>query len=98
MTSKRADSFAIGVLCIGAIAFGAFGVQWLIDPIAMATPLGIVLTNGDATSDARAVYGGMELGMAAFLVYSASSQDRRAQGLAPAALSLLGLGTGGLVG
>jgi len=54
MTSKSADTFAIGVLCAGALAFGAFGAQWLIDPVAMAAPLGIVLTNGDATSDARA--------------------------------------------
>jgi F0F1-type ATP synthase assembly protein I len=98
MSSKSADYFTIGVLCVGAIAFGAFGVQWLVDPIAMASPLGIVLTNGDATSDARAVYGGMELGMAAFLLYSASSKDRRTQGLAAAALSLFGLGTCRLIG
>lgn len=98
MTTKVADYFAIGVLCMGALAFGAFGIQWLLDPIAMASPLGIVLTNGDATSDARAVYGGMELGMAAFLVYSAWSKDRRTQGLAAAAFALLGLGTCRLVG
>jgi len=98
MSSKSADYFAIGVLCAGALAFGAFGVQWLLDPVAMASPLGIVLTNGDATSDARAVYGGMELGMAAFLLYSAASKDRRTQGLAAAALSLFGLGTCRLIG
>src|SRR5690242_280264 len=98
MSSKTADLFPIGVLCIGALAFAAFGIQWLLDPVAMAAPLGIVLTNGDATSDARAVYGGMEIGMAAFLVYSAASKDRRSQGLAAAALSLLGLGTCRLIG
>ena len=59
MTTTAADYFAIGVLGIGALAFGAFGIQWLLDPTAMAVPLGIVLTNGDATSDARAVYGGI---------------------------------------
>ena len=98
MTTTAADYFAIGVLGIGALAFGAFGIQWLLDPTAMAVPLGIVLTNGDATSDARAVYGGMELGMAAFLLYSAWSKDRRTQGLAAAAFSLLGLGTCRLIG
>ena len=98
MTIKVTDYVAIGVLCLGALAFGAFGVQWLLDPTAMASALGIVLTNGDATSDARAVYGGMELGMAAFLIYSAWSKDRRTQGLAAAALSLLGLGTCRLIG
>ena len=98
MSPKTSDYFSIGVLGLGALAFGAFGIQWLLDPNAMAAPLGIVLTNGDATSDARAVYGGMEIGMAAFLVYSAASRSRRSQGLAAAALSLLGLGTCRLIG
>jgi hypothetical protein len=40
----------------------------------------------------------MELGMAAFLIYSAASKDRRTQGLAAAALSLFGLGTCRFIG
>ena len=57
----------LGTLCLGAVAFAAFGVPWLIHPQSMAHDLGIILTNGDATSDARAVDGRMELGLAAFL-------------------------------
>jgi hypothetical protein len=97
-SSKPANAFVIGILGLGAIAFAAFGVQWLANPVGMAQPLGIVLTNGDATSDARAVYGGLELGLALFLAYSCWSPERRTQGLAAGALTLLGLGTARLIG
>jgi hypothetical protein len=95
---KRANGFVIGVLYLGAVAYAAFGVQWLLHPQAMAHDLGILLTNGDATSDARAVYGGMELGFAAFLAYSAWAPARRSQGLAAAMLTLFGLGSARLIG
>jgi hypothetical protein len=96
--SKTANAFVMGTLCLGALAFAAFGLQWLANPVAMAQPLGIVLTNGDATSDARAVYGGMELGLALFLIYSCWSPKRRTQGLAAGALTLFGLGLARLIG
>ncbi len=95
---KLANGLVIGTLCLGAVAFAAFGVQWLLRPEAMAHDLGILLTNGDATSDARAVYGGMELGFGAFLTYSAWSPGRRSQGLAAAMLMLFGLGLARLTG
>jgi uncharacterized protein DUF4345 len=96
--NKLANGLVIGTLCLGAVAYAAFGVQWLLHPQTMAHDLGILLTNGDATSDARAVYGGMELGFAAFLAYSAWSPARRSQGLAAAMLTLFGLGLARLTG
>jgi hypothetical protein len=95
---KLANGFVLGVLCLGAVGYAAFGVQWLAHPEAMARELGIILTNADATSDARAVYGGMELGFAAFLAYSAWSPARRSQGVAAAMLVLTGLGLARLAG
>jgi hypothetical protein len=95
---RPGNAFVIGTLCLGAVAFWAFGLQWLAHPVVMAQPLGIVLTNGDATSDARAVYGGLELGLGLFLVYSCWAPQRRTQGLAAGALTLLGLGTARLAG
>lgn len=92
MTNKVAGAFATGVLWLAAAGFAVFGVQWLAHPADMARPLGIVLTNGDATSDARAVYGGMEVGLGLFLAYSAWSLRRRTQGLAAATVVLLCLG------
>lgn len=95
---KLTQGLVIGTLCLGALAFAAFGVQWLVRPDAMAHELGILLTNGDATSDARAVYGGMELGFGAFLAYSAWSPARRTQGVAAAMMVLFGLGIARLIG
>ena len=95
---RPGNAFVIGTLCLGAVAFWAFGLQWLAHPVVMAQPLGIVLTNGDATSDARAVYGGMELGLGLFLIYSCWAPQRRTQGLAAGALTLLGLGSARLAG
>lgn len=100
MATKRtpADYFVIVVLVLASLGFIAFGLQWLARPVLMAQPLGIVLTNGDATSDARAVYGGMELGLGLFLGYSLASPLRRTQGLACSTLALLCLGTARLIG
>jgi Domain of unknown function (DUF4345) len=95
--NSLANAFVVGVLVLGALGFSAFGLQWLARPMAMAQPLGIVLTNGDAVSDARAVYGGLELGLGLFLGYSLSAA-RRSQGLAAATLALLGLGLARLTG
>ena len=88
----------ITVLCLTALAFAAFGLQWLVDPVSMAKALGIILTNGDATSDARAIYGGMELGLGAFQIYCAAAPARRPVGLAAAAMVLTGLGLARLAG
>ena len=88
----------LAILGLGALGFAIFGVQWLADPAAMAQPLGILLTNGDATSDARAVYGGLEIGFGLFLAYSAWSPARRTQGLAAGALVLGGLGLARIAG
>jgi hypothetical protein len=93
-----AGGLAIAVLALVSLAYAAFGVQWLARPEQMARPLGILLTNGDATSDARAVYGGMELGLALFLVHCNLAPSRRATGLAAATLTLLGLGSSRLIG
>ena len=100
MPTRRgsAGNFSIAVLALAALAFAGFGIQWLVHPAAMAKPLGILLTSGDATSDARAVYGGMELGFAIFLLYSTLARHRRTQGLAAAYLTLLGLGFSRLIG
>lgn len=98
LPGNAARRFALAVLGLGAVGFAVFGVQWFANPIGMAQPLGIVLGNGDATSDARAVYGGLELGFGLFLAYSALSPARRTQGLAAGALTLGGLGFARIAG
>jgi hypothetical protein len=57
----------------------------------MAGPLGIHLGNADAITDAQAVYGGLELGLGAFLAVCAFRPDLRWAGLIAATLTLGGL-------
>lgn len=96
--NRWARALTIGTSSLASLAFIAFAVQWLLDPVGMARVLGIILTNGDSTSDARAVYGGLELGLGIFIAYCTWSPARRPQGLAAAALTLWGLGLSRFVG
>lgn len=96
--NKLATRVSIGLLGLGSLAFIAFGIQWLAAPQTMAQPLGIVLTNADATSDARAVYGGLEIGIGLFLAYCALSAATRRTGLVAGMLALFGLGLARLAG
>ena len=81
------------ILLLNAAAFGFFGVKWLLTPVAMASGLGIHLTNADAITDAQAVYGGLELGVAVFLAICALRPALKWAGLLAATLTLAGLGT-----
>ena len=92
------EKLATAFLLLNATAFGFFGVKWLIDPMAMAGPLGIILSNADAITDAQAIYGGLELGVGVFLVCCAFNQSLRFAGLLAAMLVLSGLGLSRLVG
>jgi hypothetical protein len=88
---KRHPIYAV-LLLLNAAAFGFFGVKWLLAPAAMATGLGIHLTNADAITDAQAVYGGLELGVGVFLAICAIRQTFQHAGLLAATLALSGLG------
>ncbi len=81
-----------GLLLLNAAAFVFFGLKWLFTPVAMATGLGIQLTNADAITDAQAVYGGLELGVGIFLVVCALRPAMLFSGLLAATLALSGLG------
>jgi hypothetical protein len=92
------EKLAVVFLCLNAAAFGFFGVKWLMDPAGMAGPLGIVLSNADALTDAQAVYGGLELGLGLYLAWCALRQPLRFGGLLAATLALAGLGLSRLAG
>lgn len=94
----KIEKVAVTFLLLNAAAFGFFGVKWLMNPMAMAGPLGIILSNADAITDAQAIYGGLELGVAVFLVCCAFRQPLRFAGLLAATLVLTGLGLSRLVG
>jgi hypothetical protein len=59
--------FARLVLAGSALAFAGIGVPFLIAPAAMAGYVDVTLSGALADNDVRAVYGGLQLGCAAFL-------------------------------
>lgn len=79
-------------LFASALAFGGTGLAFLLRPEAMTAVIGIELGGTVAVADVRAVYGGLELGVATFLVWAA----RRPATWRPALVGLVSL-FGGLV-
>ena len=82
--------------CAGA--FALFGVLFLARPEAMAKTVELQAPTPTAHTEIRAMYGGLELGIAAFLGYCALDPSRVALGLLASALLLGGIGTGRLIG
>lgn len=80
------------LLLVCAALFGFFGLWGLLSPEGMAATIGIKATAADGVNDLRAMYGGLELGLAAVLGWHALTEDRVSDGLVIAALTIGGLG------
>lgn len=89
--SGKADLFAKIVLSLDALAFGAFGALYLIRPEEMAASVGIALKDRGALVDVQGMYGGLELGLALYLVYCLLGSTRRGFGLLAGACALTGI-------
>lgn len=64
------------VLRLSALPFAALGLAFLLSPEAMATQVGVALAGPTADHDLRAVYGGLQLGCAALLLWGAARPER----------------------
>jgi len=89
-------AFARVVLGGCALVFAAAGLAFLMAPVALMSVLGADLRTVDARSDVRALYGGMELGIAAFLASCLASPERTRMGLIAASLAFGGILAGRL--
>ncbi|MGE0039690.1 MAG: DUF4345 family protein [Vicinamibacterales bacterium] len=83
--------FARVVLWTVAAAFAAFGGLFTVWPAAMAALVDLAPTTPTAHTELMAMYGGLELGIAAFLGWCALDAARLRAGLAAAGLLLGGL-------
>lgn len=72
MDRARDVSLPKVVLILSALPFAAIGLAFLLVPTAMASLVGISLADTTSIADIRAVYGGLQLGCAAFLGYAAT--------------------------
>lgn len=90
-------SFARIVLLLNAAAWLGFGLMLLIAPTRL-DGVGLVVDNPLGRIEVRGFYGGLELGIAAFLCWSAARRDRLSAGLLLAALAVGATATGRLIG
>jgi hypothetical protein len=81
-----------------SVAGWAVGAAFLAWPVALVAPVGIELPSAAARTDVRAVYGGLQLGLAAFVAYCATSPERTLVGLAASTACIAGLAAGRLLG
>lgn len=74
-------SFGRIVLLLGAAGFGGFGFVFAVVPEILAAGIDLGISNPVARTDVRAVYGGLEIGVAVFLFWCASAGHRVRYGL-----------------
>ncbi|MEX2208824.1 MAG: DUF4345 family protein [Myxococcota bacterium] len=91
-------SFAVLVLRGSAAVFGAVGLAWLLAPAQLGPLVGIELESPTSLADARAVFGGLECGIAGLLWLCARDAARVELGLLAALLAFGGLAFGRLLG
>ena len=87
----------IALLAIGLFTI-LFGVVYLLAPAVMTDPAGFGVLSASATTDVRATYGGFQLGMGLFLVWSAGSAERVRPALLLTALSVGAVGLSRAIG
>ena len=91
------ERFARLVLGLSALAFAGIGAAFLVAPEAMAARVGVSLAGAAAANDVRAVYGGLQLGVAACLVWCARRPETLRSGLAVQLFTFGGLAAARLV-
>lgn len=68
-------------LAFNAVLYFGLGVWCAANPAGTSEAIGYALTNGSARSEYLTVYGGLELGMAAFFAWCAWKPELRGAGL-----------------
>lgn len=83
---------ALTALILSGVGFVLFGLILLVAPQATLAGLGITVSDGAATVEIRAFYGGLELALGALLLWAALRPEARAHGLVLGAVSYGGIG------
>ena len=87
MSLARVLLWGIGLMSV------AFGMAYLVSPVSMLELTGGSASTAAAATDVRATYGGLQLGLGAFLLWSALASERF-----PSALLALSLVAGAMGG
>jgi hypothetical protein len=81
-----------GLLFFNAAVFFGIAIWCLVDPHGALSPIGVVPSRPHGAAELRAMYGGLEIGVAAFLLACARRPAWHGAGLLLCTLALLGLG------
>lgn len=91
----RIDTLA---LVIGGLGFLIFGAVMLVAPQASMASLGLTVPDGVPTTEIRAFYGGLELGLGALLLAAVRKVQYRRAGLALGCVSYGSVASARLLG
>ncbi len=80
------------VLLVMGLLWIAFGVLGLIAPVMILGAVGLDIGTADALADARAMYGGSQIGLGVFFVYCSRAEGLERAGLIALALVAAGFG------
>lgn len=92
------NAFRIAVLALAGLGFLGFGLWFLVDPISPLAAIGITATGAPAPTEFRAFYGGLEVGLAALMLYAAANSQWRTAGLWLVIATNGGIAAGRLLG
>lgn len=92
------NAFRIAVLALAGLGFLGFGLWFLVDPIRPLAAIGITATGAPAPTEFRAFYGGLEVGLAAVMLYAAVKPQWRTAGLWLVIATNGGIAAGRLLG
>lgn len=95
---RAGSGLARGTLVLGSLVLAAYGVWFLIAPDALARLVGLEFTSPNAPVEIRSFYGGLELGLAAFLLVCARRPALRDAGLLLGGLAFSLAGAARLLG
>ncbi len=85
-------TFARLLVILSALGFLAFGLWYVVDPVAPMLAIGVPVEGPVAATEFRAFYGGLELGLAAFLLGCAWKRHTLVPGLWLVLLANAGIG------
>ena len=86
------------VLALDFVAFFAFGLAFIVMPEALLSEVDLELTAPSAFVEIRAMYGGLQLGLAVFIATAMLGRTPKRAAILVSALTLGGLATARLIG
>jgi len=91
-------TYRTAVLTLAGLGFLGFGLWFWFDPIAPMAAIGITVTGAPAATELRAFYGGLEIGLAALMLFAAFRPTWHGAGLWLVLAINAGIAAGRLLG